>query len=541
MSFAEQAATMSREEIVALLVRNQALFRKTQDLTTHNESLNSQVSELKQQLEWFKRQVFGEKSERRMIPGGGSGQLSLGDSLLGADTTPPPETETIKSYERKRRAKEALPGSPDDSGLRFDETVPVEVVPVPNPELKTLTPDEYEVIDEKVSYRLAQKPGSYVVLKFVREVVKLKGSEKFSCPAAPVAVIEKGFADVSFLAGLCLDKFLWHLPLYRQHQRLLAAGIKISRVTLTNYVHRTAQLLEPVYYALLSSILQSSVLTMDETPIKTGRQEPGKLHRSYFWPLYGDQDEIAFIFSPTRGAAVVRETLGQYCGVLVTDGYKVYEHYAAGMKDVTHAQCWVHVRRYFDGAKADGLNLSDKALELIGEIYQIEAEIQERKLTGQAKLKLRQERSKPRVDQFFAWLSTVFQERILLSSNAFTKAANYALDRERELRVFLDNPDVPLDTNHVERQIRSVAVGRKNYLFCWTEVGARYAGIIYSFIASCKLQGLDPYTYLVDVLQRIETHPIREVHLLTPRLWKQNFAGQPLRSAIDRVVKNDEE
>ncbi len=110
---------------------------------------------------------------------------------------------------------------------------------------------------------------------------------------------------------------------------------------------------------------------------------------------------------------------------------------------------------------------------------------------------------------------------------------SYALERDKALRVCLENPQVPIDTNHLEREIRPIAVGRKNWLFCWTEVGAKYVGIIQSLLATCRLQGVDPYTYLVDVLQRIETHPAREAQLLTPRLWKLHFAQNPLRSHID--------
>ena len=124
-------------------------------------------------------------------------------------------------------------------------------------------------------------------------------------------------------------------------------------------------------------------------------------------------------------------------------------------------------------------------------------------------------------------------KHILLPSSPFTKAVNYALEREKALRVFLEDPQVPVDTNHLEREIRPIAVGRRSWLFCWTEVGAKHVGIIQSLLRTCRLQGVDPYTYLVDVLQRIETHPARDVHLLTPRLWKQHFAANPIRSHID--------
>src|SRR5690606_21635307 len=114
-------------------------------------------------------------------------------------------------------------------------------------------------------------------------------------------------ADVSFIAGLILDKFLYHLPLYRQHQRLTAAGVSISRQTLTNLVAQASDLLEPIYYALLSSILKSDVLAMDETPIKAGQSEKGKLHQGFFWPLYGDKHEVAFPYGTTRGLREVKE------------------------------------------------------------------------------------------------------------------------------------------------------------------------------------------------------------------------------------------
>jgi transposase len=174
-----------------------------------------------------------------------------------------------------------------------------------------------------VTYRLAQRPGAYVILKYVRPVIKRKATATLSCPPAPPAVLERSFADVSVLAGLLVDKLRYHLPLYRQHQRLADAGIRLSRATLTQWVHRTAALLEPIYHALLSSILQSKVLAMDETPLKAGRQGQGQLHTGYFWPIYGDQDEIAFPFAASRAQAVVREALGNFCGVLLTDGYTV--------------------------------------------------------------------------------------------------------------------------------------------------------------------------------------------------------------------------
>ena len=176
-----------------------------------------------------------------------------------------------------------------------------------------------------------------------------------------------------------------------------------------------------------------------------------------------------------------------------------------------------------------------QALDFLGQLYHHDAQTRERQLTDEALLIFRAEYAKPIVDGFFAWLRRTLREQVLLPTNPFTKAAQYALEREAALRVFLEYPTVPLDTNHVEREIRAIAMGRKSWLFCWTEVGAQYVGIVQSLLASCRLQGVDPYVYLVDVLQRIDTHPALEVQLLTPRLWKQHFAATPLRSDLDRL------
>lgn len=198
-----------------------------------------------------------------------------------------------------------------------------------------------------------------------------------------------------------------------------------------------------------------------------------------------------------------------------------------------HAQCWSHARRHFLKAQDIEPELTSRALDLIGRLYAQEAELRAQILYDESQVRERREHCKPIVDEFFAWLKATLSARALLPSNPFTAAAHYALERERALRVFLDYPNVSVDTNHLEREIRPIALGRKNWLFCWTEVGAECVGIFQSLLGTCRLQGVDPYTYLVDVLQRVEIHPAAGVALLTPRLWKQHFADRPLRSDLD--------
>jgi len=204
------------------------------------------------------------------------------------------------------------------------------------------------------------------------------------------------------------------------------------------------------------------------------------------------------------------------------------------VQGLVQAQCWSHTRRQFVDVAGAEPRLVATALDHIEGFYREEAVIRQLGLTGEAKLAHRGEVTKPLVEAFFAWLKQTVTTEILLPTNPFGQAVRYTLEREAELKVFLSDPDVPIDTNHLEREMRPIALGRKNWLFCWTEVGARHVGIIQSLLASCRLQGVDPYVYLVEVLQRVDTHPALEVQLLTPRLWKQHFADHPLRSDLDR-------
>jgi len=265
---------------------------------------------LRARVAWFDRQVFGRKSEK-LIP-----QDLNQTTLFDVPEEPPSDSKSVKSYERSRRKD---PTEVDEKHVRFDETVPVDEEVVFPVEVKGLSTEDYEVISEKITNRLIQIPTQYRVKRTIRKTVKLKKEQTLHTAPAPDAVIERSFADATFLAGMITDKFQYHLPLYRQHQRMSAAGVHISRGHLTKLNHRTLELLEPIYYAILSSVTTSELVSMDETPIKAGRKEKGKMRTAYFWPVYAEQ-EVAFVYSSTRAHRVVAEVLGKGCKKLMSDG-----------------------------------------------------------------------------------------------------------------------------------------------------------------------------------------------------------------------------
>jgi len=183
------------------------------------QTLTATIQSLQGQLDWFQRQMFGTKSERLRVLENAQ-QLALGEVLVEAPSQAAPAKERlVAAHKRRERQKDAAVGEADSVPFFDEARVPVQTIELPDPQVQGLSPEEYEVIGQKVSYRLAQRPGSYVVLKYLRSVTKRVDNRAISCAPAPVGVIEGSRADVSFVVGLLIDKFAYHLPLYRQHRK----------------------------------------------------------------------------------------------------------------------------------------------------------------------------------------------------------------------------------------------------------------------------------------------------------------------------------
>lgn len=488
------------------------------------------IAQLEARIQWLERQYFGAMSERRAVEAVNLGhQLWLGMELMPVPADPPPKGTTVKEHERRQRRKPTEVAEPG-SQLRFGPNVPVQEIIIENPEAKDIPEEERELVGEDVVCRLGQR-SPYIVLRYIKRTYKRRDNGVWLKPPTPPSVIDGSSADVSFLAGLIVDKFHHHLPLYRQHQRLEQSDVYLSRGTLTRLVHRSFELLEPIYTSLVSSVLQSPILAVDESPTpairkKGTNKQPGQMKNGYFWAFYGSRDEVFFLYAPTRSQKVLDVTLEKYQGILLTDGYIVYESFALG-QGILHAQCWSHSRRNFIYAEKLAEKQCKEVLLIFQQLYGVERKAE---LGSEELRELRDKKSRPIVEALFKYLERIIGESIFLPSNAFLKAVQYMLDRREALCVFLDDPRVPLDTNHVERTIRPTVVGRNNWLFNWTETGARYSAMAYSLIQSCVAANVNPTTYFTDVLQRIQTHLASETHLLTPRLWAQHFAKSPMKS-----------
>ncbi len=440
-------------------------------LKEKNIAMEAHIRLLQAELRAVKRELFDPKSERRewLTPE----QEALAD-LVAPVPDPVPddsanEPQPSKESKRGKASKQRTGNEVNATGLRFDDSVPTREILIEADELKGPDADQYEVVGYKETSRIVQRTSSYEVVITKRQIVKRKDSQQLITAPVMDHVFEGSIADVSFIVGLLVNKFQYYLPLHRQHQMLTAAGITLSRTTLTNLTRQAIELLRPIVVEQLISILESKVLAMDETPIKASRQpgagkKPGKMKQAYFWPLYGERDEVVFTFSKTRAMLHIQGLLDHvWTGTLLTDGYQAYSSYEAKSESITNAQCWVHMRRQLLKAEAEEEQAVHEALVLIGQLYKNEKHIRDKNLQGEKKLKHRAEHSKSIVDQFFAFCEAQKQRADLLPDDTWVKGLNYTLKRKRQLMVFLENPDVAMDTNHLEREIRPIPMG-KNYV-----------------------------------------------------------------------------
>lgn len=507
------------------------------------EAMSVTIRQYEAEVRMLKRELFGPKSERRTLLT--PDQQALADIVGPMPVEPAPveessvEKDKPESVSVRGKAPKSRKGNEINlTGLRFDESIPVREKVILAQELQGPEADHYEEVGFKEVSRIVQKTSAYEVVITKRQVVKHKTSKQLITAPQPDLIFDSSLADVSFIVGLLINKFQYHSPLYRQHQQLSAAGITLSRATLTNLTKRGIELLRPIVVEQLISVLDSKVLAMDETPIKATHQpgvgnKPGKMKQAYFWPIYGEQDEVVFTFSQSRGMKHIQDLLDHvWQGTLLTDGYAAYSRYETTSPDVTHAQCWVHMRRQLLKAEVEETEAVTHALNLIAALYRHESHIKQKGWSGEKKQDYRAQHSKPLVDQFFAFCEEQSQRADLLPDDTWKKALNYTLKRQRQLMVFLENPDVAMDTNHLEREIRPIPMGKKNWHFCWTELGAEHVGIIQSLISTCKLHDINPSVYLTDVLQRVSQHPAKDVADLTPRRWKHLFADNPLKSPL---------
>ena len=357
--------------------------------------------------------------------------------------------------------------------------------------------------------------------------------EKLVQAKTDAQIIDKSIATPALLAHVLISKYADHLPLYRQSLIYQRSGVYLSNSTLADWVGRCGVQLGFLVNRLIKLILTQPIVHADETPVKVlngygMKDAKGKLKQGYVWayvtPKHSPIKAVVYDFAQGRGSEHPNAFLNGFKGKLVCDGYNGYKPLFG--RGVIEVGCMAHARRKFHELHVTGQSLvSIEALELFQTLYAVEREIDERFEKNQTPLprdaqivrQVRQEKAKPVADRLLAWLQ---EKRLGTTKNAsITKAIEYCLKRWQALTRYLEDGNLPIDNNWAENQMRPWALGRKNWLFAGSLESGQRAANVMSLVQSARLNGLDPYAYLADVLSRLPTHPDSQIDELLPHVW----------------------
>ena len=471
------------------------------------------IAELEARIAKLKRSQFGQSSEK----------VALEIEQLEQELDALHEEEAVQAIARPQ-AVQALIEKPYRKAL--PEHLPREVTvhepactcPNCGGQLRKLGEDITEVLD--------YVPASFKVIRHVRPKLSCRVCETIVQMPMPSLPIERGKPGPGLLAHVLVAKYADHLPLYRQSGIYAREGVDLERSTLADWVARSTALLDPLIEALRKDVLASDILHGDDTPVPVLAPGLGKTKTGRLWTYvrdgrpYGSDvpPACAFYYSPDRKGQHPQSHLKTFKGVLHADGYAGFNAiFETGT--VTEAACWAHVRRkFFDAHAATSSPIAKEALERIADLYAIEAQIKGK--PPDERRRCRQEQSLFLVADLKAWAETALQK--ISGKSELAKAMRYAQSRWPALCCYLNDGRVEIDNNAAERSIRSIALGRKNYLFAGSDTGGQRAAAIYSLIETCKLNGIDPEAYMRNILTRIADHKINRIPELLPWNWKAN-------------------
>jgi transposase len=511
---------LDSEALKALvLTLHEQIFSHQKQLSTQQEEILSQreqlasrdaeIEHLKLLIAKLRRQQFGRSSEKREYQ---IEQLELRLEELEARRTK--ETAAVKeappSTAVVRAARRPLP-----------DHLPREVRKVlPKQEACPDCGGKLKHLGEDVSEILEYVPASLKVIQYVRPKLACGCCDRIVQAEAPSRPIERSIAGPGLLAHVLVSKYCDHLPLYRQSQIFARTGVELDRSTLAEWVGGSSRLLAPLIEALRRHVMAAGKLHADDTPVPVLAPGLGKTKTGRLWTYVrddrpaGDSTPAAvwFAYSPDRKGEHPQSHLSNFTGTLQADGYAGFDQiYEAGR--IQEAACWAHVRRkFYDLEVAHKSPVAAEALQRIAALYAIEKEIRGR--PPDERREVRNTRSRPLLESLKQWFEETLGKLSRKSDTAM--AVRYALGRWEALLRFCDDGRIEIDNNAAERALRVVALGRKNFLFAGSDGGGESAAAIYSLLGTAKLNGIDPESYLRDVLSRIADHPIKHIEELLP-------------------------
>ncbi|QOR40232.1 IS66 family transposase [Billgrantia diversa] len=492
--------------LMAQVEEKDRALAQSQETLRHTEQVNQKLT---YELALLKRHAFGKRSEQLNVL-----QISLLDEVVDADIAAiEAELEELATPATVPATKQKPKRQPVP-----DDLPRVEIRHEPDSEHCTCGCQRRR-IGEEISEKLDYTPGVFTVERHIRGKWVCDACETLTQAPMPAHVIDKGLPTSGLLAQVMIAKYADHQPLYRQSQIFARAGVEIPRSTLAEWIGICGVRLQPLIDALRETLLTEPILHADETPVPMLAPGKKKTHRAYIWAYattpYAGLKAVIYDFAPGRSGQHARDFLGEWKGKLVCDDYGGYKQ--SFTNGVTEIGCMAHARRKFVDLHVAGKSqIAEQAIELIGQLYQIEREAQP--LSAEERQQLRDTRARPIADTLHRWM-LAHREKVP-NGSATAKALDYSLKRWAALTRYLDDGGLPIDNNRVENLIRPWALGRSNWLFAGSLRSGQRAANIMSLIQSAKLNGHEPHAYLKDVLARLPTQKASQIHELLPQHWK---------------------
>ena len=491
-----------------------AIEQEKQSLLTKIKEILENFSSVKFELSQLKRLVFGSKRER-FVSNGQDGQMSLPFRVEALAEETEPVTEKIAFTRRKVNRKN------HHGRLPLPDHIPVEEIFIEPEEDVTGLKCIGQEITEELEYEAA-------VLKrkrYIRNKYALPDNQGVITGNLPTRPIDKCIAGPGLLAHIHVSKFVYHMPFYRQVQRLKTEHqVTIPRSTIDSWQTGTANLVWSLYEELKRQVLGQGYIQLDETPIKVlDQRKKGTTHRGYYWVYHSPPEHIVFFdYQEGRGREGPRKLLTDFKGYLQTDGYKVYDWFGL-QKDITLVGCWAHARRAFERSLSDDRKRAEHAIQEIQKLYMVERKARELGLTPEQRYELRLDESLLILNALGTWMAE--QIRTTLPKSPFGKALIYSVSRWDNLMAYLKDGYLEIDNNLCENAIRPNALGRKNHLFAGSHAGAQRAAMFYSFFGTCKMNNVDPFNWFKTVLEIIPDYPANKlVELLPQNLDLQKYS-----------------
>ena len=476
------------------------------------ESSLVRIEQLKLQLAQLQKMVFGSRHERFIPDSAAVAQqlvLSLQAEAVGERTVTTQEVTVTKTNIKVE--KKAHPGR-----MALPADLPRKVIVIePKEDVSNLTK-----IGEEITEQLDVTPSKFFVRRYVRNKYALPQGEGVVIGKLPSQPIDKCMAGPGLLAQVIIDKYVDHLPLYRQEQRFSRVGITLAPSTLCNWKSSVCNLITPLYDALVKEVLQTNYLHVDETPIKVLDQDKaGTTHRGYFWVYHNSHQKIViFDYRKGRDGEGPSEILKNFIGHLQADGYQVYEDFDDS-SGIMLLHCMAHARRKFSEALDNDKARSEYVLQHMQQLYAIEQQARDKKMSFDEIYELRQQQAIPILEHLGKWMKESYVQ--VTPKSSIGKALAYSIERWKKLCIYTTNGMLCIDNNPVENSIRPIAIGRKNYLFAGSHDAAQESAMIYSLLGTCKLHKINPWEWLKDILIRLPDHPINKIKELLPHNWKQ--------------------